>query len=164
MVWNALRDFFFQNGFLDKKRLILWVYVRVFQTIVLFSQTQNLRSDPANSKTLCQKDHSKFFSKFFFDVQLCLKALKVLLYPYLAQHRVMITTPNIVIAPALIETQLLGWKLDDNFWLGIIKECIICFCKFFYQKMVKIYILEFLVSNFFNFCSLFGDLVFLLYS
>ena len=32
------------------------------------SHTQNLRSDPANSKTLCQKNHSKFFSKFFFDV------------------------------------------------------------------------------------------------
>ena len=49
----------------------------------------------------------------------------------------MITTPNIIIAPALIETQLWGWKLDDNYFLGIIKECIICFYKFFTKKWSK---------------------------
>ena len=49
----------------------------------------------------------------------------------------MITTPDIIIAPALIETQLWGWKLDDNYFLGIIKECIICFYKFFTKKWSK---------------------------
>ena len=49
----------------------------------------------------------------------------------------MITSPDIIIAPALIEMQLWGWKLDDNYFLGIIKECIICFYKFFTKKWSK---------------------------
>ena len=57
----------------------------------------------------------------------------------------MITTPDILIAPALIETQLWGQKLDDNFCLGIIKECIICFYKFFTKKWSK-----FIFQNFWS--------------
>ena len=32
------------------------------------SETQKLRSATTNSNTICQKNHSKFFSKIFFDV------------------------------------------------------------------------------------------------
>ena len=51
--------------------------------MLLFSQTQNLRSDPANSKTLCQKNHSKFFSKFFSTFSFASKHLK---FYYIAQY------------------------------------------------------------------------------
>ena len=51
--------------------------------MLLFSQTQNLRSDPANSKTLCQKNHSNFFSKFFLTFSLASKHLR---FYYIAQY------------------------------------------------------------------------------
>ena len=51
--------------------------------MLLFSQTQNLRSDPANSKTFCQKNHPKFFSKFFSTFSFASKHLK---FYYIAQY------------------------------------------------------------------------------